>query len=309
MSLDTRAADAVIDKLARTQQGAMNRAQLLERELSERQIDHRLDTGRLIDLGHSVYAVPSAKPTHLRQYKAAELAVPGAAICGLAASVLHTLGVTRSAKPEIAVHPSAAHRCRLARVHRRRDIRVTTVQGIRVTTIPQTLVDITRRVRLELLEDCWTGALIRNRTSLEALTDRVVAAEQQRLGHRGLARAVLDSLVHGAGIVESELEGRLLRLLLAVPGLPMIVPQHPLDFWASGRGRADLAIPAWRLLIEVDGRAWHARLRDFDADRERDNFAVANGWVVLRFTALHLDRDPERVIEMVLQTGKARSAD
>lgn len=204
MSVSSRRADAIIAELAQHQHGAMNRSQLLERQLSERQVDHRLGTGRLVDLGHSVYAVPSAPPTHLRQYKAAELAVPGAAICALAASVLSGAGAARSAKPEIAVHPSSNHRCGLARVHRRRDVAVTTV-------------------------------------------------------------------------------------------------------WAAARGRADVGIPAWKVLVEVDGRSWHARLRDFDRDRERDNLAVANGWVVLRFTALHLREDPVRVMELIVQTGAVRA--
>lgn len=308
MSIDSRTADAVIAELARAQHGALSRDQLLDRELSPRQIDHRLETDRLIDLGHSVYAIPSAPPTPLRQYKAAELAIPGACICALAGSVLHNLGAVRSAKPEIAVHPSANHRCNFARVHRRRDVEVTRVRGIRVTTVAQTLVDITRRIRLDDLEACWTSALIRNRTSLEKLTDRVVQAETQRLPHRGLARAVLDSLVTGAGLAESELEVLLLRLLADATDLPTLTPQLPLPFWAGGRGRADVGIPEWRLLVEVDGRSWHARLRDFDADRERDNLAVANGWVVLRFTALHLRQDPKRVLELIIRTGRNRAA-
>ena len=308
MSINTRDAEAVIADLARTQQGVMHRRQLLAAELSPRQVDHRLETERLLDLGHAVYALPSAPATHLRQYKAAELAVPGAAVCGLAAAVLHDLGATRSARPEIAVHPSANHRLRFARVHRRRDLATTTLHGMRVTSSPPTLVDITKRLRLDLLEDCWTSALVRNRTSVEALADRVEHAELHRLPHRGLARAVLDSLVHGAGLAESELEARLLRLLASVAELPPVVPQMGLSFWAGGRGRGGAGIPDWKLLLEVDGRSWHARLQDFDRDRERDNLAVAHGYAVLRFTALHLQRDPERVVELILLTGARRRA-
>ena len=308
MSIDTRAADAVIARLGRGQHGVMHRGQLLDEDLSPRQIGHRVQTGRLIELGHHVYALPSAPATNLRQYKAAELAIPDAAICSLAASVLHDVGAVRSAKPEVAVHPSSNHRCAFARVHRRRDIEVTTVRGIRVTTVAQTLVDITRRVRLDRLEACWSSALARKVTTVEEIADRVALTEAQRLGHRGLARATLDSLVQGAELAESELEALLLRILDDAPDLPAVVPQHPLEFWAGGRGRADAGIPAWRLLLEVDGRSWHARLRDFDRDRERDNLAVANGWIVLRFTALHLRHDPQRVVELIRRTGVQRAA-
>ena len=308
MSIDARAAEAVISELARTQQGVMHRRQLLAEDLSPRQIDHRLHERRLIDLGHAVYALPSAPATHLRQYKAAELAIPDGVVCGLAAAVMHDLGATRSAKPEIAVPPSAGHRLRFARVQRRCDLETTTIQGMRVTSVAQTLVDITKRLRLDLLEDCWTSALVRNRTSIEALASRVEHAERHRLAHRGLARAVFDSLVHGAGLAESELEARLLRVLATVPGLPPVVPQVALPFWAGGRGRGDAGVPDWKLLLEVDGRSWHARLQGFDRDRERDNLAVANGYAVLRFTALNLERDPQRVVELILRTGAERRA-
>ena len=308
MSIDTRTADAVIARLGQSQHGVMNRGQLLDEDLSPRQIDHRLQTDRLLELGHHVYAVPSAPATFLRQYKAAELAIPGAAVCALAGSVLHTLGAVRSARPEIAVHPSANHRCTFARVHRRRDIEVTTVRGIRVTTVAQTLVDITRRIPLDRLEECWSSALARKVVTVAEITDRVALAEAQRLGHRGLARATLDSLVRGAELAESELEALLLRTLARAPDLPPVVPQHPLEFWAGGRGRADAGIPDWRLLLEADGRSWHARLRDFDRDRERDNLAVANGWVVLRFTALHLRHEPDGVLGLIRRTGAQRAA-
>ena len=67
-----------------------------------------------------------------------------------------------------------------------------------------------------------------------------------------------------------------------------------------------MGIPAWRLVLEADGRSWHARLEDFDRDRARDNLAVANGYAVLRFTSVHLRRQPETVIQRIADTGRHR---
>ena len=308
MSLSSSAADAVISRLAREQHGVVHRRQLLDEGLSYRQLDGRLDNGALIGFGHGVYALPSAPATHLRQYKAAELAVPDAALSGLAAAKLLDLGTTRSAAPEIVVHPSSNHRCGFARVTRRRDVRTTEVQGIRVTTVAQTLVDLSGRLRLSKLEDAWTSALIRNRTTLGELQERVSAARSQRLRHRGLAKAVIDSLAEGAGLAKSELEVLLHDLARQVPGIPEVVRQMPLPWWKAGAGRGDIGVPAWRMILEADGRSWHARLRDFDADRMRDNLAAANGHVVLRFGALHLQHDPGRVIELITAAGTHRRA-
>ncbi len=49
-------------------------------------------------------------------------------------------------------------------------------------------------------------------------------------------------------------------------------------------GIVDLAFPAFRLVIELDGRAWHVDRDRFQRDRSRQNRLVAAGWTVLRFT-------------------------
>ena len=49
-------------------------------------------------------------------------------------------------------------------------------------------------------------------------------------------------------------------------------------------GRVDFAYPQIRLIIELDGRAWHSTLEAFESDRMRDNHAQLAGWRVLRIT-------------------------
>lgn len=298
--------DATISELARRQHGVVHRRQLLAAGATHRQIEGRLANGTLVGFGHGVYVLPSAPATRLRQFKAAELAIQGAVLCDLAAASLHDLRATASAAPEIAVHPSASHRCSFARVHRRIDVDATVVSGITVTTVPQTLVDIADRISTGRLEEVWSSALIRRRTTLDALAERVAAASTHRLRHRGTAEALLVSLDAGSTLAESELEELLHGLALQVPGVPHVVRQMPLPWWKGGRGRADVAIPAWRVILEADGRSWHARLRDFDADRLRDNLAVANGHVVLRFGAFALEQGADEVVDLIASTGRHR---
>lgn len=303
---DRTSIDEVIRRLARTQHGVMHRRQLLAEGATHRQIRTRRDNGSLIEIGNGVFAVPSAPATWLRQYKAAELAIDGAALCGLAGAVLQDLRATRSAAAEVGVPPSSSSRCSFARVHRRADLETTEVRGIRVTTVAQTLADIADRVRLSRLDQVWTGALIRRRTTLEELAERVAAAQAHRLPHRGTATAMLGALTDGVDLAESELEERLYRLVSLVPGSGPIVRQLSLPWWRGGEGRGDVGLPDWRLILEADGRAWHARLRDFDADRMRDNAAIAHGYVVLRFGAIHLERAPDEVVGLIRSAGRHR---
>lgn len=300
-------ADTTIDDLARQQYGVAHRRQLHARGMTPRQVRRRVDSGRLVELGNGVLAVRGHPATVLRQYKAAELAIVDAAVAGPAA--LHLNGLEdRTSPAEIVVPPGANHRCSFARVHRRTDVLVTTVRGIRVTNVAQTLVDVTGRLPIDRLEAAWTTALIRGVVTLDELAERVAAAEAQRLGHRGLARAMLESLVEGDELAESELELLLLGIARSIPGVPDVVPQMRLEWWRGGHGRADAGVPDWMLILEADGRSWHARLADFDRDRERDNLAVANGYAVQRFSALHLRTDPDGVAALIAQAGRARRA-
>lgn len=61
----------------------------------------------------------------------------------------------------------------------------------------------------------------------------------------------------------------------------------------------DVAFPAERVAIEVDGWAWHLTPDRFVRDRQRQNAIVNLGWTVLRFTWHDLTGVPERVIKEI----------
>ena len=63
-----------------------------------------------------------------------------------------------------------------------------------------------------------------------------------------------------------------------------------------------MLIPDHRLIIEADGRRWHARFADFDRDKWRDNQATAHGYRVLHFTWVHLRDLTTDSLEVVNQT-------
>jgi very-short-patch-repair endonuclease len=97
----------------------------------------------------------------------------------------------------------------------------------------------------------------------------------------------------------------MLRLL---PGDVEVRRQTPFPWRDALPGRVDNWIPAYNAIVEADGRRWHARLRDFDRDRWRDNIAVSKGVAVLRFTWVHLTQRPREARELVLATGQQRAA-
>jgi very-short-patch-repair endonuclease len=106
---------------------------------------------------------------------------------------------------------------------------------------------------------------------------------------------------------ESVLEGRFFRLLRELPDLGPIVLQARFPWRARVSHRCDVLLPRSRLVLEADGRLWHARVRDFERDRERDNEAIAHGYGVLRFTWRHITRERRYVLNTIERTARIRT--
>ena len=109
---------------------------------------------------------------------------------------------------------------------------------------------------------------------------------------------VLEVRAGGSFLGESQLEVMAQRLFRDW-GLPEPVPQLSLPWRSSVSGRVDFAYPHARLIIELDGRAWHSTLEAFESDRMRDNHAQLAGWRVLRITYRMLKGQPEMVRDMI----------
>ena len=65
------------------------------------------------------------------------------------------------------------------------------------------------------------------------------------------------------------------------------------------RYRLDIAFPALRLVVEIDGRIHQTDRALFESDRVRQNALVLEGWTVLRFTWRLLEDQPEEFVAEV----------
>jgi very-short-patch-repair endonuclease len=84
-------------------------------------------------------------------------------------------------------------------------------------------------------------------------------------------------------------------------GLPQAIRQFDLPWRSPKHGRVDFAYPRLRVIIELDGRAWHGMLEQFDADRMRDNLAQIAGWTVIRITYRMLMDRPGEVRDLIVR--------
>jgi very-short-patch-repair endonuclease len=97
---------------------------------------------------------------------------------------------------------------------------------------------------------------------------------------------------------ESPMES-VLRWLLHAAGLPAPVLQHVVrDAVGRSLGRADLAWPDERVLVEFDGDV-HRDRDVFVSDLRRQNRLVAAGWTVLRSTSADVLGRPDDVVREI----------
>jgi very-short-patch-repair endonuclease len=176
--------------------------------------------------------------------------------------------------------------------------------------IPFTIDEIAQRGGFPVTgpERTWRDlAGVISPAALLAVTDQLLGrlCTRGRLEHqlarrpsgRGSARA-RDVLPVANSLAESPMES-VLRWLVHEAGLPAPVLQLRVrDDAGLFLGRADLAWPEQKVLVEFDGDV-HRERDVFVNDVRRQNRLIAAGWTVLRFTSADVLGRPDEVIAEV----------
>ena len=280
--------DRAIEALARKQHGAFNIQQVHQLGGDRFVARRRVDSARWLRLDTGVYALPGNPPTVRRQMKAAELAVPGAFLSGVSSAVLHELPDLRLGRLEVSTHRTGGS-THLARVRHRRPVPTTWVDGIRTTTVAQTLADVAASVGPDVLGPAVDAALLARTTTWGELDLAHRVARARRSPTARLFAEVLLSRDPTVAIPQSVLESKLYPLL-DDPRFPPHIRQAPAPWDPTSLETVDAIFPTMRVIVEGDGRSWHARVADFERDRQRDHKAQRIGWVTCRFTHADIER-------------------
>jgi very-short-patch-repair endonuclease len=299
-----------IDRLASRQHGVFSGSQLREAGFDKHAVARRLASGEWRQFDYRVFGLSSAAPTWERQLWIALLSRPRAVLGGRsAAHLLGFPGFSRS-RPVIVVPGSANARSQIAKVIRSEhfdELEVERVRGFPVTSAAETLLTLVGEMSAIRFEQLLDELLLSGKLKLERL-ERVAKRESGRR-RRGitLLRALLEDRLSDASSHDASYLERLLERLLRKLEIPKWLREYP--FSLDGReNRVDVYVPLWRLVIEADGRNWHARVRDFEEDRRRDNELAARGIQVIRLTYRMLKFDPEGCRQTILAVGRVRSA-
>lgn len=295
-------ADIAVARLAERQRGVVHRRQLVDCGVHPSGIDRRIRAGRLHPVLPQVFAVGHrALPSGGSAWAAVLWRGPASVLSHHTAAWIHGL---HPVEPQV-VHvtsPAGRTASRTGWVtHRSRrldEIDVRTVRGLRVTRPARTLLDIAELASGAEVDRAIAEARVRRLVTADELRD-VVARHPGRRGGR-----VITTLLEGErepAITRSEAERRLLHVVrragLPFPRTNVRVVGYEVDaFW-----------PDQRVVVEVDGYAFHRGRRAFEQDRRKAATLETNGYRVLRVSWRQITESAESVAALLAAALAAAS--
>jgi very-short-patch-repair endonuclease len=164
----------------------------------------------------------------------------------------------------------------------------TRIHSIPVTSAARTLLDLAADLPQRDIDRATDEARIHRLVTDHALNEQFIRYPR----HPGRPR-LRQALQTEPKLTRSEAERRLLDLIRAAR-LP-----EPLTNTRIGRHEVDFLWPEHRLVVEVDGYAFHTMRRSFERDRRRDAEITAAGYRVIRITWRQLTHEPEATIAIL----------
>jgi len=276
-----------IDCYLSRQAGVISRTQAIAAGMSADAVDHRLRTRRWRPLYPRVYLAAGHRYDDEVRVRAVVLwAGDGAVLSGAAAAWWHGMAEQAPATVGVTVSRRRYPRPRPGVAVRRRELAaadVTSRRGVAVTARPLTVLE-------GAVELGGAGSLLLDRAlQLWIPFPEAYRTYCRNLGSHGSSSA--GRLLVAAADRSASVAERLLVRMLREAG----TTGWQCGFPAAGH-KIDIAFPAARVAIEVDGWAWHMDAERTQVDQRRQNALVCAGWTILRYTWHDLVGRPRLVI-------------
>jgi very-short-patch-repair endonuclease len=290
------ASDPAIAALARRQHGVVTIGQLAAAGLGRPAVKHRVARGRLTPVHRGVYQV-GPLPAPLGPEMAAVLACgPDALLSHHSAAALWGIRPAHAGEVHVTIPGrdiDARPGIRVHRTNRTHSLNAAVKDGLPLTNPARTLLDIATLLPQHDLDRATEQAQILGLTTRDEIEGML---EQPVRGSRALRVALKTEPT----LTRSEAERRLRRLIRAArlprPHTNARVAGHEVDFlW-----------PSHRLVVEVDGFAFHGSRAAFERDRVRDADLLAAGYRVVRFTWRQITCEPHAVVARLAALLQAR---
>jgi hypothetical protein len=171
-------------------------------------------------------------------------------------------------------------------------------QGISCTSPLRTVIDMSGSLTVKALGKLVDHFLRNRQLTLEDLRERVGRSRPAPGRSIKRLRAVLAARIPGYDPGESELEGRIARIIDRA-GLPRPTQQHRVRYEGE-RYRIDFAWPDRKVYLEGNGFGFHRLSSDLDSDAVRQNELVLAGWTPIEITWRMSDNTIETTIRRFL---------
>ncbi len=277
--------DFDVAAVAAAHHGVVSRQLLRDAGLTNQRIDRWLRSARIRTIGPGVYRVFESEGD-MWLISAAVLSIKESAADMHTAASIHGLSIPRPGLPQIVVRRSGTNRSGLARVRQTGHlptVDICVASGVRSLTVARTVCELVPIMSAGASERLVTRAL--SQTSLTESELMACDASLARRGRPGVQsrRQRLAPLLTGESVDLSALE-RLFLLKYQTTMFPLLAVQFRPPWFEGTDGIVDFRIEGYRILIELDGRAWHSSVDARIADVRRDRRADRHGWRVVRFS-------------------------
>jgi very-short-patch-repair endonuclease len=293
--------DHALAAIASQQHGVVSHAQLLGLGITQRSIERRVGAGRLHRAHRGVYRVGHTAEAPLASEAAAVLACgPGTVLSHRSAGAIWGMVERTPAEVEVTVvgrdcgvKPGIRHR----RVGRLASVDVGVRSQLPLTAPARTLLDLGSVLGQRALRQAVNEALVARLVTENGLR-QVLERCRGRRGAPQLRCLLADG--RGPALTRSEAERRLLDIVAA---RGVSVPETNVKV---GHYEVDLLWRAERVVVEVDGYAFHSTRASFERDRLRDAELQARGFAVVRVTWRQIVETPAATVARIVRVLDAR---
>jgi very-short-patch-repair endonuclease len=283
---EMHAGDRSVAALARHQEGMVTIEQLVAAGLGRSAIAHRVAHGRLTLRHRGVYQVGPVAGSRGREMAALLACGPNALLSHHSAAEIWGIRPPHPGAIHVTVPGSGLRQRPGIEVHRTtrtHSLNAAVKDGLPLTNPARALLDIAPLLAQHDLDRATEQAQILDLATAGEI--ETIAAGGGR-GSAALRRALHDEPT----LTRSEAERRLMQLIraarLPLPETNVRVIGHEVDMLWRGH----------RLVVEVDGFAYHGSRAAFERDRVRDADLQAQGHRVVRFTWRQITLGPHAVV-------------
>jgi len=279
--------------MAAAQADLFTARQAIDAGMTKAQVRRRRDCGRWVPIVGDALALATLRPDPWIRAHGAALTWPDAVVCLASAAEVHRIPVPPSEDVHVIVPNRRAGRQHLVSHRLRLGPGDVTRVGIAwVTTRRRTIFDCVGRLPDAESESVMSWAITRELMTHEEL-DRAVAGRPRWWGNTRRRQALADTANGALGAAERRLHGVLESAWIT----GWLADQKTWDL-AGLIGRADILFLRERLIVEMDGAAYHGADK-FQSDRTRQNRLVNAGYTVLRFTWADVTERPAYVAAQI----------